>query len=181
MRKPKVLLLDEATSALDSASETIVQNALDKIMADKSQTTIVIAHRLSTLRNVDQIAFIEKGKVRELGTHDDLMSINNGRYKHFQSLQNLGSTEHIVENDEVEGKKANEKAQEDTEVNVDFDGFEPDKERDRKNAQRARLMAKGDRQYFIIGGIGAFIAGLVFPGWGVRTLRCSLHAIKKGL
>ncbi len=175
IRKPKVLLLDEATSALDSASERIVQDALDKIMADKSQTTIVIAHRLSTLRNVDRIAFIEKGKVRELGTHDELMAIPNGRYKHLQSLQDLGSSEHNADYRDEE-IVAEQKGEEETEEAEGADDFKPDKERDKKNAQRARLLAKSDRQFFVIGGIGAIFAGLVFPGWGVSTLRCSWHS-----
>jgi ATP-binding cassette, subfamily B (MDR/TAP), member 1 len=163
LRKPKILLLDEATSALDSASEAIVQEALDKIMADESQTTIVIAHRLSTLRNVDRIAFIEKGNVRELGTHDELMAIPNGRYKRLQTLQDLDSSGRELS---VDGEDAEEEAEVDDLVLQDEDEYVLDKDRERKNAQRARLLAQGDRTYFLIGGIGACFAGLVFPGWG---------------
>ena len=60
-------------------------------MRDTSQTTIVIAHRLSTIRNADRIAVIDHGKVRELGTHDSLMKIPDGKYRRLQSLQNLDS------------------------------------------------------------------------------------------
>lgn len=67
IRQPKVLLLDEATSALDSECETVVQAALDRIMANKSQTIVVIAHRLSTVRGADRIAVIDRGIVREIG------------------------------------------------------------------------------------------------------------------
>ena len=63
--------MDEATSALDTESEKIVQKALDQVM--KGRTTIVVAHRLSTIKNADQIAVIHQGKVAELGTHDELM------------------------------------------------------------------------------------------------------------
>ena len=73
IRRPAVLLLDEATSALDNESERIVQAALDGLMAKQKRTTIVIAHRLSTIRNADKIAVIDKGKVVEEGTHDELV------------------------------------------------------------------------------------------------------------
>jgi ABC-type multidrug transport system fused ATPase/permease subunit len=75
VRQPKILLLDEATSALDSASEKVVQKALDEVM--KNRTTILIAHRLSTVRNADLIAVLEKGKIVEgPAPHDQLMALN---------------------------------------------------------------------------------------------------------
>jgi len=66
LKNPRILLLDEATSALDAKSERAVQDALDRIMV--SRTTIVVAHRLSTIRNADMIAVIHRGKVVEKGT-----------------------------------------------------------------------------------------------------------------
>ena len=74
VKKPAVLLLDEATSALDTASERVVQQAIDELQKSKAQTTIVIAHRLATIRNADKIAVIDKGQVVEMGTHDELLS-----------------------------------------------------------------------------------------------------------
>ena len=71
---PPILLLDEATSALDNESERIVQAALDEIMAKQKRTTVVIAHRLSTIRNADKIAVIDKGRVAEEGTHEELVA-----------------------------------------------------------------------------------------------------------
>ncbi len=71
IRKPKILILDEATSALDSDSETLIQASLSEIM--KHQTTIVVAHRLSTVINANKIAVLEKGKISELGTHHELL------------------------------------------------------------------------------------------------------------
>ena len=76
VRKPKVLLLDEATSALDAESEAIVQDALGALMA--SYTVVVIAHRLSTIQNATRICVIEKGVVREVGTHDELLAAERG-------------------------------------------------------------------------------------------------------
>lgn len=77
VREPKVLLLDEATSALDAVSERAVQDALD--MAAKGRTTIAIAHRLSTIKDADIIGVVQKGKIVEKGTHDELL-IRNGAY-----------------------------------------------------------------------------------------------------
>ncbi|KAI6041411.1 P-loop containing nucleoside triphosphate hydrolase protein [Pisolithus marmoratus] len=86
LRNPKVLLLDEATSALDSASEKIVQEALDR--AAKGRTTIAIAHRLSTIQNADCIYFMKDGCVSEAGTHDELLALRGDYYEHVQ-LQTL--------------------------------------------------------------------------------------------
>merc|ERR1719379_52472 len=72
IKNPSVLLLDEATSALDTESERVVQEALDDLMAKHKRTTIVIAHRLSTVRNVDKIAVVEEGRIVEEGTYDEL-------------------------------------------------------------------------------------------------------------
>ncbi|KAK4393093.1 ABC transporter B family member 19 [Sesamum angolense] len=72
LKNPKILLLDEATSALDASSESIVQEALDRLMVGR--TTVVVAHRLSTIRNVDCIAVIQQGQVVETGTHEELIA-----------------------------------------------------------------------------------------------------------
>ncbi|KAK6160297.1 hypothetical protein DH2020_003678 [Rehmannia glutinosa] len=76
LKNPRILLLDEATSALDTQSERIVQDAIDK--ASQGRTTIVIAHRLTTIRNSDTIVVLDSGRVIESGPHDKLMQINNG-------------------------------------------------------------------------------------------------------
>ncbi|KAK4415580.1 putative ABC transporter B family member 8 [Sesamum alatum] len=84
IRNPMILLLDEATSALDSESETLVQNALDQ--ACMGRTTLVVAHKLSTIRNADVIAVVSGGSIVETGTHNDLIDMN-GHYARLAKLQ----------------------------------------------------------------------------------------------
>ena len=85
LKDAPIVILDEATSALDNKSEAIVQTAIDNLMKDK--TVIVIAHRLSTVKNADRIAVINEGELVELGTHDELMNIENGQYKTLYEMQ----------------------------------------------------------------------------------------------
>jgi ABC-type multidrug transport system fused ATPase/permease subunit len=89
IKDPSILVLDEATSALDSESELLVQQALDALM--KNRTSIVIAHRLSTIRHADQILVLDKGKIVEKGTHEELILLNEGVYKNLSELQVLRS------------------------------------------------------------------------------------------
>jgi len=85
LKNPSILILDEATSSLDSGSEHLVQEALEKLM--KGRTSIVIAHRLSTIRNADKIIVLEKGKVKETGTHNELINLEDGLYRSLSKLQ----------------------------------------------------------------------------------------------
>lgn len=85
LRDAPIVILDEATSALDNESEAIVQKAMDNLMQNK--TVFVIAHRLSTIKNANRIAVINEGELVELGTHEELMSIENGEYKHLYEMQ----------------------------------------------------------------------------------------------
>jgi ABC-type multidrug transport system fused ATPase/permease subunit len=85
LKNPRILILDEATSSLDSESERVVQEALEKLM--KCRTSLVIAHRLSTVRNADRIIVLDDGMIAEQGTHAELMSNSNGLYKSLTELQ----------------------------------------------------------------------------------------------
>ena len=84
LKNPPILILDEATSALDSESEKLVQEALDRLMRDR--TTVVIAHRLSTIKNADIICVMHEGSIVEAGTHDELIE-KNGFYKRLVDIQ----------------------------------------------------------------------------------------------
>ena len=85
LKNPSILILDEATSSLDTESEKLVQDALNKLM--KNRTSIVIAHRLSTIKNADKILVIDQGKIIEEGTHKTLLQTDNGLYKKLTELQ----------------------------------------------------------------------------------------------
>ncbi|CAM6102631.1 unnamed protein product [Calypogeia fissa] len=90
LKNPRILLLDEATSALDASSEQIVQAALDGLMVGR--TTVVVAHRLSTIRNADTIAVVQDGQIVEIGTHNDLILKESGAYSALVRLQELASS-----------------------------------------------------------------------------------------
>lgn len=101
LRNPEILILDEATSALDTVSERLVQQALDDL--SRERTTLVIAHRLSTVQKAHQIAVLDRGRVVELGTHDELLQ-RNGLYSQLHAMQfsDRPSTHHWVCQDQTE-------------------------------------------------------------------------------
>uniref|UniRef100_A0A1A8GQ60 ATP-binding cassette, sub-family B (MDR/TAP), member 4 n=1 Tax=Nothobranchius korthausae TaxID=1143690 RepID=A0A1A8GQ60_9TELE len=102
VRNPKILLLDEATSALDAESETIVQAALDKVQ--QGRTTLIVAHRLSTIRNADVIAGFQKGQIVELGTHSELME-TRGVYHTLVTMQTFQKVEETDEERELSAEE----------------------------------------------------------------------------
>lgn len=116
IRKPTILLLDEATSALDPVNEKVVQKALDNLMEEHSGVAIVIAHRLTTIKNCDNIVMMDKGEKVEEGTHEELMKIQVKKeddvvvqgYYHNQwdtqmGEESFGSPEHM-NNEQLDGR-----------------------------------------------------------------------------
>jgi ATP-binding cassette subfamily B (MDR/TAP) protein 1 len=89
LKDPKILLLDEATSALDAESERIVQDALDRVMVGR--TTVIVAHRLSTIKAADIIAVLKDGTIVEKGRHEALMNMKDGVYASLVELRSVSS------------------------------------------------------------------------------------------
>ena len=85
LKDAPIIILDEATSALDNKAEAIVQKAIDNLMQDK--TVFVIAHRLSTIQNADKIVVINQGEIAEIGTHEELLNVENGAYQTLYNMQ----------------------------------------------------------------------------------------------
>ena len=88
LKDPSILILDEATSAVDSETESIIQEAIERII--NGRTTIMIAHRLSTLKKADKIIVVDEGKIAEMGSHNELME-KRGKYYKLVKIQSLAS------------------------------------------------------------------------------------------
>ena len=84
---PDILILDEATSSIDPESESVIQHAIEKLI--EKRTSIIIAHRLTTIRNASNIMVLEKGKIIEFGPHEELLKSEEGRYRELYEMQFL--------------------------------------------------------------------------------------------
>ncbi|XP_048366711.1 ATP-dependent translocase ABCB1 isoform X2 [Sphaerodactylus townsendi] len=187
VRNPKILLLDEATSALDTESEAVVQAALDK--AREGRTTIVIAHRLSTVRNADLIAAFEDGVITEQGTHNELMK-KEGVYFKLVSMQSI---ETEVQSEELDESKPNlsrslsaessksalsngvrrrstrrsvKKSQaedEDPEVQI----VDPEEKLPPVSFLKIMKLNKSEWPYFLVGTLSAIVNGALQPGFSI--------------
>merc|ERR1711871_1065365 len=180
VKKPALLLLDEATSALDAASEKMVQESIDKLQASKAQTTIIVAHRLSTIRNADKIALINQGAIAELGSHDELIAMK-GLYADLVSLQM--DEEGEEEDQEEYEEKVN--VTKDSDIKTSFLADSPiEGEGDKKidetlvSKEEASYLTKNIRAmlskhpiYITLAFLGSAVFGAMFPCWGLLLAR----------
>lgn len=180
IRDPKILLLDESTSNLDAESERHVQHALEK--ASTGRTTIIIAHRLSTVKNCDVISVLGHGNITEQGTHDELMQVG-GTYKSLVKYQDI----QMRKVGEVQGKSATGPAEGNRRYNLPSESS-PAKigNEDNKKSNELPSVDKGvikrafklnAREYLPIfmGMIGGALNGAAFPVMAISFSRVSLH------
>ncbi|GFP91251.1 ABC transporter b family member 9, partial [Phtheirospermum japonicum] len=176
LKNPKILLLDEATSALDAESEHVVQEALDNVMTNR--TTIVVAHRLTTIRNADLIAVVHSGKLVEQGTHAELMENPEGAYTqliHMQERTKQSETNKLTEPfpdlDRSMSKSSSHRISEPQTVTDDITDENIDERvlKRRKSVSIGRLVGlnKPEVPYMLIGSLGSMGNGLMFPLFGL--------------
>nr|CAD7571680.1 unnamed protein product [Timema californicum] len=160
VRNPHILLLDEATSALDTSSEAKVQAALDK--ASTGRTTIIVAHRLSTIRQADKIVALSDGQVAEQGTHEQLMALK-GQYHNLVMAQvnMVGRPRHL--------SVTSDKSVEEDDIRSITKSFVPEeKEQEEKSSMMEVLrLNKQEWPYIMIGCICSIIMGCAFPIFAV--------------
>ncbi|WZY97443.1 hypothetical protein YC2023_069772 [Brassica napus] len=164
LKNPSILLLDEATSALDAESEKTVQKALDKVMVGR--TTVVVAHRLSTVRNADIIAVVHGGNIIESGSHDELISNPDGAYSSLLRIQeaanpNVNHTPSLSVSTEPLPERPITK----TDLcSMDQSGNQPDTTRQGKvTLGRLYSMIRPDWKYGLFGLFGSLVAGSQMP------------------
>lgn len=174
VKNPSILLLDEATSALDAASEKSVQEALDRVMVGR--TTVVVAHRLSTVRNADVIVVMQGGRVVETGSHDELISNPMSAYSSLVQLQEAASISHYPSHGPTMGRpmslKYSRELSRSTSVGASFrsdkesirgDGPEPVNKGNKVTWRRLFSMVGRDWMYGAVGTVFCFMAGAEMP------------------
>ena len=179
LKNPKILLLDEATSALDASSEQIVQEALDNAMVGR--TTIVVAHRLSTIQNADAIAVMQNGTIVEMGNHETLMARGNGAYVALVRLQEMvcsnGKSEKVVRSksihessDRFSLSRSRRAVLSRQQSSATSEGQGGEVEEGLPQAATMWRLLKINRPewgYGLVGVLGSVVQGLVNPGFGL--------------
>lgn len=167
---PRILLLDEATSALDGVSERVVQRALDS--AAQGRTTVVIAHRLATIKDADQILVMAHGEIVEAGTHSELLDregvyatlVQNQKLAESEAAQNAPDEE---EDDDVvvikEAEDRPELERQKSRLSISDEEGTPSRQAFFRLARRVLALGKNERWWYITGFFGAVCCGMVFP------------------
>ncbi|KAF0698423.1 Aste57867_10952 [Aphanomyces stellatus] len=185
IKNPAILLLDEATSALDTESERIVQESLDALLESRKRTTIIIAHRLATIRNADRIVVLSAGKVVEQGPHDELMRLENGEYRMLVEAQSRKSPKKTSVTAFPSPSKLGSlapKAIEPTKIEaaaplqVKTEATPPPPSAKRAPVkvpfQRIWALSRPEMGYLALGCFGALLTGGTFPLWGTLLSQC---------
>ncbi|GMF12367.1 unnamed protein product [Phytophthora lilii] len=180
IKNPPILLLDEATSALDTESERVVQASLDRLVARSNRTTIIVAHRLSTIRNADRIAVHSGGHIVEISSHEELLRIPNGHYRLLLETQlhtGLESKEVLTPKDEHDGPKRVLSERESSKPNeLDNSVGAASKTVDNEGSQQVstlRIWKMGlpEWKYLALGGVSSVFKGSVYPLAGMLIAR----------
>ncbi|KAM5568503.1 hypothetical protein ABKV19_016190 [Rosa sericea] len=199
LKNPKILLLDEATSALDANSERIVQEALDKVMINR--TTVIVAHRLSTVRNSDTIAVIHQGAIVEKGPHSELIKDPDGAYSQLIKLQEtISVSEHTGLNVEESFPRRSSGRHsfsisyviptasgvlETTPLELDIRASTPSKGTPEVSLRRLAYLNKPEIPVLLLGTIVAAVNGVIFPVYGsllstvIKTFFEPPHELRK--
>ncbi|TDH68641.1 hypothetical protein CCR75_009079 [Bremia lactucae] len=195
IKNPPILLLDEATSALDTESERVVQASLDQLLANSHRTTIIVAHRLSTIRNANRIAVHSGGAIIEIGSHDELMKRENGHYRLLVEAQNRVASAEIEEvapkalNEEKtradslvrsgrsSGRSMSRHSTSEMERSLD-DSQSDDVSLPPVSMARVWKMSFPEWKYMVAGSLGAIANASVFPVWGVLLVKVTVLFFK---
>ncbi|XP_010474666.1 PREDICTED: ABC transporter B family member 11-like [Camelina sativa] len=167
LKDPRILLLDEATSALDAESERVVQEALDRVMVNR--TTVIVAHRLSTVRNADMIAVIHRGRMVEKGSHSELLKDAEGAYSHLIRLQEINKGQDAKPSD-ISSVEESVISSETLSVGNNLGsssqrvGKEP---LPKVSLTRIAALNKPEIPVLILGTVAAAINGTIFPVFGI--------------
>lgn len=173
IKKPSILLLDEATSALDFHSEAKVQKALDK--ASFTCTTLIVSHRLSTIKNVDRIIYIKEGVVTEMGTHKELMEQKQSYYNLVQAdaipeVASQTKRPNLKKQISIHSQKS-VKSESDSETSTEISEEESDDESEEQSSDVSlwRIMKLNSPEwvYLLIGSIAAILVGASFPAFAM--------------
>ncbi|WZZ02845.1 hypothetical protein YC2023_088766 [Brassica napus] len=174
LKDPRILLLDEATSALDAESERVVQEALDRVMVNR--TTVIVAHRLSTVRNADMIAVLHRGKIVEEGSHLELLKDHEGAYSQLIRLQEINTESRRLEisngsirNESSRGNGVSRMHNDDESVSVaGQENTEKPKEMPQDvSITRIAALNKPEAPILILGTLVCALDGAIFPIFGL--------------